>query len=143
MDGMALAALAFAVGALLGGGGMYVFFAAGRRKRDLGGVTAELEKVSANLRKMDRNFRLFLDDCKMSGTQAKEGMDRAAAAMDSVASDLHAKLSVQSDKLESVDGAVQGLARMVPERFDVLDAAHKNLGMDVGRILDRVKGSVQ
>lgn len=142
MDGMAVAALAFAAGVILGGGGVYIIFAAGRRKRDLAGVVAALDRVDGDLRRMDRNFRMFLEDCRTIAAQSGAGMDKAAGTMESLSMDLHAKLAVQAGTLESVDGAVQALSRMVPERFDVLDAAHKGMGADIGRILDRVRESV-
>lgn len=141
MDSMAFVALAFVAGVVLGGGGTYAFFAAGRRKKDLAGVSSGLEKLDGDLRKMDRNFRIFLEDCKTTAERAGERMDAASGVLESAAMDMHAKLSVQSDAMERVDGAVQTLSRLVPERFDVLDAAHKSLGADIGRILDRVKES--
>lgn len=142
MDGMAVAVLAFVAGTILGSGGTYVIFAAGRRKKDLAGVTAELGRIDGDLRKMDRNFRLFLEDCKTTAMQSGSSLEKAAGMIESTCMDLHAKLAVQASTMASVDGAVQSLSRMVPERFDVLDAAHKGMGADIGRILDRVRESV-
>lgn len=139
MDGMAALALAFVCGVILGSGGTYVFLASGRRKKDMARVESELDRIDGNIRKMDRNFRLFLEDCKNMSGQAQDSMARSASALDAISMDLHAKLSVQTDKITSVDEIVQAMSSGIPERFDVLDGAHREIGANIERILDRVK----
>lgn len=139
MDGLAIAALAFAAGVLLGGGGAYVVLVRGRSRKDVESFMREVARMDGDIRKMDRNFRLFLEDCKSMAGQCSESMAASSAGIDRIALDVHAKLSSQGDALAGIDGTVRQLAASVPERFDVLDGAHGEIGADVARILDRVK----